>query len=168
VYWVRLVPEKFLLFCKPRSISTWLFFESARSVMKQKVTGPKLQRPYDNRRGGREKGCSTVVLRCSYMFYGLLATVVHLSGERGKFKVWGCRFNSPRGGPWPNHLKGCFSRKAVVVFEVFRESNIEARGERCFRTPCPNCRAEPSKVPAAAPRPRGRCKVTVCVLRTAY
>ena len=36
---------------------------------------------------------------------------------------------------------------------------IEAHGGRCFRTPWPNssnCRAEPSKVPAAAPRPRKR------------
>ena len=33
----------------------------------------------------------------------------------------------------------------------------------CFRTPCPNCRAEPSKVPAAAPRPRkkGRFRIAI-------
>ena len=33
---------------------------------------------------------------------------------------------------------------------------IEAHGGRCFRTPCPDCRAEPFNVPAAAPRPRKR------------
>ena len=45
---------------------------------------------------------------------------------------------------------------------------IEAHGGRCFRTPCPNCRAKPFKVLApgvlaVAPRPRkkGRFRVAI-------
>ena len=46
----------------------------------------------------------------------------------------------------------------MVVFLV-----IEAHGGRCFRTPCPNCRAKPFKVLAVAPRPRkkGRFRVAI-------
>ena len=42
---------------------------------------------------------------------------------------------------------------------------IEARGGRCicFRTPCPNFRAEPFKASAAAPRPRKRGRFRVAI-----
>ena len=40
---------------------------------------------------------------------------------------------------------------------------IEAHGGRCFRTPCPNCRAKPFKVLAAAPRPRKKGRFGVAI-----
>ena len=40
---------------------------------------------------------------------------------------------------------------------------IEARGGTWFRTPCPNCRAEPFKASAAAPRPRKRGRFRVAI-----
>ena len=53
---------------------------------------------------------------------------------------------------------GCFT----VVFCI-GDHDRGSRGGRCFRTPCPNCRAKPFKVLAAAPRPRkkGRFRVAI-------
>ena len=46
---------------------------------------------------------------------------------------------------------------------VFAIEAHDVHGGTWFRTPCPNCRAEPFKVPATAPRPRkkGRFRVAI-------
>ena len=56
---------------------------------------------------------------------------------------------------------GAEAAAVVVFYGCFLV--IEARGGTWFRTPCPNCRAKPSKVLAAAPRPRekGRFRVAI-------
>ena len=41
---------------------------------------------------------------------------------------------------------------------------LEAHGGTWFRTPCPNCRAKPLKVLAAAPRPREKGRFRVAIL----
>ena len=73
------------------------------------------------------------------MFYDG-CSYVSPAGERGQFTVFGF-FRVSAGGDF--------------FFTVCFFGN-RAHGERCFRTPCPNCHAEPSTVPAAAPRPRKR------------
>ena len=65
-----------------------------------------------------------------------------------------------RTGDGHDHRQGLRSEATVLFNGCFLV--IEAHGGTWFRTPCPNCRAELSKVPAAAPQPRKKGRFKGC------